>query len=373
MAASLPSQGWDETAATCTNYCHGATSQGGANIHPRWTKVDGSQATCGSCHGLPPANHPALATGTPVATCALCHPSTVKADGTIDAPGGKHVNGRVEMEGFTGHGAGLARPRWPGLPRPGGGRPRGRAAASAATPRRSRPRTASGPAPAATTRSPGGPTGPPPASVATDRPTSSAPPRDVHGNTATTAIGVGAHRSHVEAPSGIAQRYDCSVCHEKPGVVFSPGHLDGATTVTGYTGTDPGLQFVEGPGLEPDDRHLRHLLVPRRLQRDVHLLPRRRVGDARAGRLPLRRQAAERRRGTRWTGRRRPAGPATASPVRWVLAQRLARRRATTTRCDICHPGTTPGRHGVHRLLAPRERRGGRRCRAGRRDCFNCH
>ena len=247
MAASLPSQGWDETAATCTNYCHGAASQGGANIHPRWTKVDGSQAICGSCHGLPPANHPALAIGTPVATCALCHPSTVKADGTVDAPGGKHVNGRVEMEGFTGHGAGWLVPGGPGS--------HGQAAVTQGTSSCFRCHSAKEPSTngirscaSCHDALAGGADWTTSCIGCHGSAASSAPPRDVHGNTATTAIGVGAHRSHVEAPSGIAQRYDCSVCHEKPGVVFSPGHLDGATTVTGYTGADTGLQFVKEPG-----------------------------------------------------------------------------------------------------------------------------
>ena len=78
--------------------------------------------------------------------------------------------------------------------------------------------------------------------------TTSSPPEDAHGNTATTAIGVGAHRSHVDGASGIARKSDCNICHEKPAVVFSPGHLDGTTKVTGYTGADPGLQFVKDPG-----------------------------------------------------------------------------------------------------------------------------
>ncbi len=78
--------------------------------------------------------------------------------------------------------------------------------------------------------------------------TTSAPPKDVHGNTVTTAVGVGAHRSHAEASHGIARPYGCSVCHVQPAEVFSAGHLDGATAITGYTGTDPGLQFVKDPG-----------------------------------------------------------------------------------------------------------------------------
>ncbi len=179
-------------------------------------------------------------------TCAACHPATVKADGTIDVAGGKHVNGNVETEGFAGHGTGWLVPGDPAF--------HGRAAVadgmdtcfqchSAKEPSTNGIRTCASCHDALaggdwTTSCIG----------CHGSGTSSAPPKDVHGNTATTAIGVGAHRSHVEATSGIAQRYDCSVCHQKPSVVFSPGHLDGSTTVTGYTGTDPSLQFIGDPG-----------------------------------------------------------------------------------------------------------------------------
>jgi predicted CxxxxCH...CXXCH cytochrome family protein len=40
-------------------YCHGASfpkgNSGGALTEPVWTKVDGSQISCGNCHSLPPA------------------------------------------------------------------------------------------------------------------------------------------------------------------------------------------------------------------------------------------------------------------------------------------------------------------------------
>lgn len=91
---------FDATTATCTStYCHGSTLPGGANTTPRWTLVDGTQDTCGSCHGAPPAEadgHPYAATS--LATCARCHPATVTAAGTIDIAGGLHVNGSVEVQ-----------------------------------------------------------------------------------------------------------------------------------------------------------------------------------------------------------------------------------------------------------------------------------
>ena len=58
----LPS--WNRTTGTCaTTYCHGATirlaeqvpgsNPRGTNVTPKWT-AGASQATCGTCHGLPP-------------------------------------------------------------------------------------------------------------------------------------------------------------------------------------------------------------------------------------------------------------------------------------------------------------------------------
>lgn len=50
---------WNGT--TCTTRCHGQTAWGGTRNTPTWTTVDGSQSTCGSCHGTPPpAPHPAV-------------------------------------------------------------------------------------------------------------------------------------------------------------------------------------------------------------------------------------------------------------------------------------------------------------------------
>ncbi|HEX7623628.1 MAG TPA: CxxxxCH/CxxCH domain-containing protein, partial [Anaeromyxobacteraceae bacterium] len=95
---------WDRTNATCTTYCHGATlSAGGTTTKPVWTRVDGTQAACGTCHGAPPApstGHPVVSSA--LTGCAGCHPATMKADGTIDVAGGKHVDGQVEVGGKDG-------------------------------------------------------------------------------------------------------------------------------------------------------------------------------------------------------------------------------------------------------------------------------
>ena len=60
---------------------------------PEWTRVDGSQATCGSCHGLPPpAPHPYYAEA-----CSDCH-ENVAADNVSFLRPDLHVDGVVTFE-----------------------------------------------------------------------------------------------------------------------------------------------------------------------------------------------------------------------------------------------------------------------------------
>ncbi len=74
-----PAPAWDRPSATCSaTYCHGATLQGGTNQTPAWTTVDGTQAACGTCHGIPPPTglHPDHVAGGAYyanADCANCH------------------------------------------------------------------------------------------------------------------------------------------------------------------------------------------------------------------------------------------------------------------------------------------------------------
>jgi predicted CxxxxCH...CXXCH cytochrome family protein len=151
---------WDRTAATCSGvYCHGAALPGGSNTAPQWTKVDGTQAACGTCHAIPPppeTPHPVVAADATV--CWKCHPGTVKPDGTIDVASGLHIDGIVE-------------------------------------------------APGACTACHGDPDRTP-ASIAP------APPRDTKGNTDTASRGVGAHQSHLGAT--LATPVACSECHVVP-------------------------------------------------------------------------------------------------------------------------------------------------------------
>lgn len=57
---------------------------------------------------------------------------------------------------------------------------------------------------------------------------SSAPPMDLAGNIFTTAIGVGAHQAHLQAPSGLRGPVTCETCHAVPSTLTAIGHLDAA-------------------------------------------------------------------------------------------------------------------------------------------------
>jgi predicted CxxxxCH...CXXCH cytochrome family protein len=95
-----PEPAWNRAAATCAaTYCHGATIEGGTNRTPNWTRVGEGQATCGTCHGLPPPAPHAAASG--LTACAPCHSATMDAAGALIAPsaGGKHLDGTVQATG----------------------------------------------------------------------------------------------------------------------------------------------------------------------------------------------------------------------------------------------------------------------------------
>ena len=152
------------TGTTCTTACHGSAAVGGAQPAPLWTRVDGSQSTCGSCHGTPPpAPHPPSA----ATACATCHPTMEEGSALFRDPA-SHINGIVE-----------------------------------ATP------------PGAT----GGCT-------TCHGSTTSAPPKDLSGNTDPTTRGVGAHAAHA-GPSTWHRQIPCSSCHVVPITLDAPGHRDG--------------------------------------------------------------------------------------------------------------------------------------------------
>lgn len=93
---------------TCTNvYCHGnfeyqkdsasvsnqfvysGTKIEGNKRSVVWNKVDGSEAACGTCHGLPPVGHVDFGG---LSTCANCHVGVVNSQGQI-IDKTKHING----------------------------------------------------------------------------------------------------------------------------------------------------------------------------------------------------------------------------------------------------------------------------------------
>lgn len=151
------------TGTTCTSGCHGSAAWGGTKSTPMWTLVDGSQVACGSCHGAPPPPpHPSDS------NCASCHPTMEEGSLAFRDPD-SHINGTIDLAD-----------------------------------------------PSAT----GGCT------TCHGSPTSSAPPKDLAGNTATTARGVGAHQAHLRT-STWRHAIPCSSCHIVPTTADAPGHRDG--------------------------------------------------------------------------------------------------------------------------------------------------
>jgi predicted CxxxxCH...CXXCH cytochrome family protein len=107
-----PSPSYSATTVKCSNvYCHGnwklrrATSpykdyaiftdsaMVGSKYAPAWIGA-ASEATCGSCHGLPPVGHVMAA----LSECATCHGEVVNGSGNI-IDKTKHVNGKINVWG----------------------------------------------------------------------------------------------------------------------------------------------------------------------------------------------------------------------------------------------------------------------------------
>lgn len=151
---------WDGT--TCTTSCHGSPAWGGTRTTPTWTQVDGTQSTCGSCHGAPPP--PPHPTET---NCATCHPTMEESSLTFRDPA-SHINGVIDLVGADATGG----------------------------------------------------------CTTCHGSTNSAPPKDLAGNTARTARGVGAHQQHL-GPSTWHREIACASCHTVPTTADAPGHRDG--------------------------------------------------------------------------------------------------------------------------------------------------
>jgi predicted CxxxxCH...CXXCH cytochrome family protein len=199
--------------ANCSSYCHGTTLlAGGSATNPNWTKVDGTQSTCTSCHGNPPPSpHPQDS------NCQNCH-NDMSSPTTFSAPQ-NHINGTVEVTMV--HPAGYNAREQHGYDF-----------------------DKMGPSTCATaschgTALTGGNTGGPSCENChsgwqtqctfchggTDN-TTGAPPQGVLGATAATDPTVGAHSIHVNQTTRHAA-WDCNYCHTKPSSALTPGHVDG--------------------------------------------------------------------------------------------------------------------------------------------------
>lgn len=102
---------------TCANtYCHGNFEFDKSNTVPQdtfiyisdkmvgnnktvsWTKVDGTQAKCGSCHGTAESVAPAGHLQVPLTSCSSCHQGVVDDQGNI-IDESKHINGVINVRG----------------------------------------------------------------------------------------------------------------------------------------------------------------------------------------------------------------------------------------------------------------------------------
>jgi predicted CxxxxCH...CXXCH cytochrome family protein len=237
---------FDGAALTCSStYCHGSFTYGSvtgnATPSPAWNST--AAIACTGCHGMPPAGHPPLG-GTPTAAaCSVCHPATVRQDGTIDVAGGKHIDGEAQFQGGhddpswaapTHHGYQASAQGLQGCT----GCHVGFGAAGGA-PGSSCNDCHSGGTTAWQTNctfchgTPGR-TG---EQAGTDPLLSAAPPVGTQGEGAATEAAVGAHRAHVNpAASGAVTRpIGCATCHPTP-LPADVAHVDGQPTPVQFSG-----------------------------------------------------------------------------------------------------------------------------------------
>jgi predicted CxxxxCH...CXXCH cytochrome family protein len=162
---------WSGT--TCTSsYCHGKFSGGNAAAAPAWTS---GTVDCTSCHANPPATPPHANTAL---ACSLCHGtgySTTAVNKTT------HLNGVVNVD---------------------------QGALTCTSCHGSNARVGV---------------------AGSDAKQASAPPVGVHGETAKTAIVVGAHQAHLNQTTLTANPIQCNACHAVPS---SNLHSDGVIQVT---------------------------------------------------------------------------------------------------------------------------------------------
>ncbi len=96
------SPSWDRAGTqSCSNYCHGQslTASGGTDTTPVWTKVDGTQAACGTCHAtaqLSSGHHP-VHVQTQGFSCGVCHSgySATAVNASLHVNGVRDVGGTL--------------------------------------------------------------------------------------------------------------------------------------------------------------------------------------------------------------------------------------------------------------------------------------
>lgn len=79
---------YKDSASSFYAFAYSAATMVGNNVAVKWNQVDGTQAECGSCHGLPPVGHTPYA----LSDCGGCHTGIVDAQGNI-IDKTKHING----------------------------------------------------------------------------------------------------------------------------------------------------------------------------------------------------------------------------------------------------------------------------------------
>jgi predicted CxxxxCH...CXXCH cytochrome family protein len=90
---------WDKESRTCANtYCHGATIKAAKSpAPPVWTRVDGSQIRCNSCHADNVQDLDETHAKHQDYKCDTCHGDVVSSDLKIVGPT-LHVDGLVEVK-----------------------------------------------------------------------------------------------------------------------------------------------------------------------------------------------------------------------------------------------------------------------------------
>ena len=162
---------WSGTNCT-SSYCHGNFTGGATTAAPAWTS---GTVDCTSCHGNPPATPPHANTAL---ACSLCH-GTGYSTTTVNKT--THINGVVNVDQSA-----LSCTSCHGTS--------GRAGIAGSDPKQN-----------------------------------AAPPVGVHGETATSALAVGAHQAHLNQTDLTAAPVQCNACHAVPS---SNLHSDGVIQVT---------------------------------------------------------------------------------------------------------------------------------------------